>query len=640
MPVTDTCTKILLLEDDLADRQLLEDTLKREGFAFQLTHAQTEQEFCTALSRAQFDLVISDFALPSYNGAAALAAAQRIQPATPFIFVSGTIGEERAVECLKSGATDYVLKDRLRRLPQVIKRALRDSQARAQYLKMEKQANIQTTALEAAANGIIITDKNGRILFANQAFCTLTGYSAEEVYGRTTSFLKSGRHDDLFFSALWRTINAGRIWRGEITNRRKDGTLFHEEMTITPVRASGPDITHFVAVKQDITRRKELEEQLHQAQKMEAMGQLAGGVAHDFNNLLMVITGNLELVLHGTDRLSDESRHCLQQVGSAAERAASLIRQLLTFSRKQVIQFHPFNLNQAVANLTRMLGRIIGEDIVLNCTYTDNLPQVYADIGMIEQVLLNLIINARDAMPQGGTLSLATGAASFDAHHVETHPQTRPGDFVWISLTDTGTGIKPEHMSRIFEPFFTTKQVGKGTGLGLASAYGIVKQHQGWMEVVSTPGRGTSFKIFLPVHQAGPAKPAPARHDRLASAGGTERILLVEDDSDVRMYARYVLEKAGYKICDVVDGVEALKVWKANAGAFDLLLTDIVMPGGLNGRQLAEQLKVEHPGLKVVLMSGYSSEIAGKNQPYSHFLQKPCTMEMLTETVRNCLDAP
>jgi PAS domain S-box-containing protein len=629
-------TQILLLEDNLQDQQLLEATLKRDGFVFQITHAKTEEEFCRALKMVKFDLVISDFALPSYNGVTALAACKEIQPHTPFIFVSGTIGEERAVESLKSGATDYVLKDRLSRLGSAIKRALRESNDRTEYLKVEKQVRIQASALEAAANGIIITDKAGKILFANQAFYDMTGYLTEEVMGRTTRFLKSDRHDDAFFQGMWATISGGQIWRGEIINRRKDGTLFHEEMAITPIWGDGQVISHYVAIKQDVTKRKQLEEQLHQAQKMEAMGQLAGGVAHDFNNLLMVICGNTDLVLNSGDQLGEESRQCLQQVNVATERAASLIRQLLTFSRKQVIQFQPLDINQAIANLTKMLNRIIGENIVLKCAYADNLPFIHADIGMIEQVFVNLIINARDAMPEGGSLSITTGTASFDEDHVEMHPEARPGEFVWVTVADTGTGILPEHMSRIFEPFFTTKQVGKGTGLGLASVYGILKQHQGWIEATSTPGKGTTFKTFLPAYHDNIKEPVQTPKKR--SAGGCERILLVEDDSDVRMFVRYVLEKSGYQICDAVDGVEALKVWKENAAQFDILLSDIVMPGGLNGRQLAEELKRECPELKVILMSGYSSEIAGKNQPYSHFLQKPCSMEALTETVRKCLD--
>ena len=500
------------------------------------------------------------------------------------------------------------------------------------------QAHIQSSALEAVANSVILTDTAGKILFANKAFCAMTGYAPEEILGKTPSFLKSGKHDDAFFARLWNTILAGRVWQGELVNRRKNGMLYHEEMTVTPIRETNGEITHFIAVKEDITQRNKLKEQLHHMQKMEAIGQLAGGVAHDFNNLLTVIHGNTQLVLMDDCQLNAENRQCLQQVTDAAERAANLTRQLLAFGRKQAVQFQPLSLNQIIGNFTKLLRRVIGEQITMQCSYAEDLPLVNADIGMIEQILINLIVNARDAMPEGGSIAVTTEAIQVDAAYVETHPEAQPGEFVCIAVSDTGTGIHPDYLPRIFEPFFTTKEAGKGTGLGLATVYGVVKQHQGWIEVFSQLGSGTTFKVFLPAGIAGKPEVLPPPKKAMP-AGGREKILLVEDDADVRMVARDVLEGSGYQIWEASNGLEALNIWKDNAPQVDMLLTDIIMPGGLNGRELADRLRKERPRLKVILMSGYSHERLGKTQSPSHILTKPFSLEQLTETVRTCLDS-
>jgi PAS domain S-box-containing protein len=628
---------ILLLEDNLRDRQLLEKTLINEGLVCQITHAKSKEEFQAALEQAKYDLIISDFTLPAYSGIAALTASRELQPDTPFIFVAGTIGEEQVVESLKSGATDYVLKNRLNRLGPAVRRALREAQERKKRQRAEEQVHVQSSALEAVANGIMLTDAAGKILFGNRAFCAMTGYALEEILGKTPSFLNSGKHDADFFRALWNTILTGRVWQGELINRRKDGTLYNEEMTITPIQRSNEEISHFIAVKQDITKQKQRKEQLHQARKMEAIGQLAGGIAHDFNNLLTVIHGNVQLVLTDESQLKEENRQCLKQVADATERAADLTRQLLAFGRKQVVQFQPLNLNHVISNFTKMLKRVIGEHIALQCCCAEDLPAVNADVGMIEQVLLNLIVNARDAMPQGGSIVIITEAVSIDASHAETQPEAQTGEFVCIAVGDTGTGIYPEYLPRIFEPFFTTKEAGKGTGFGLATVYGIVKQHRGWIEVSSELGKGTTFKIFLPA-TASVAAIKSTPQTKAIPAGGREKILLVEDDADVRMVTRGVLEGSGYQIWEAANGLEALNVWKTNASQIDLLLTDVIMPGGLNGWELADRLSGERPGLKVILMSGYNADLPGKIQPHSHILPKPFSLESLTETVRICLD--
>ena len=270
--------------------------------------------------------------------------------------------------------------------------------------------------------------------------------------GKTPDFLNSGRHDAVFSAELWETILAGRVWQGEIINRRKDGTLYNEEMTITPIREADGEIDHFIAIKKDITQHLRLNEQLHQMQKMEAIGLLAGGVAHDFNNLLTVIHGNAQFVLTDENRLNEESRRCLQQITDATERAANLTRQLLAFGRKQNIEFQPLNLNHVIDNFTKMLKRVIGEHVVLQYDYAENLPPINADVGMIEQILINLIVNARDAMPGGGSISITTESVVIDAAYVNSHPEAHSGNFVCFTVSDTGTGIYPEYLPRIFEP--------------------------------------------------------------------------------------------------------------------------------------------------------------------------------------------
>jgi two-component system, cell cycle sensor histidine kinase and response regulator CckA len=392
----------------------------------------------------------------------------------------------------------------------------------------------------------------------------------------------------------------------------------------------------------DITERKALEEQLRQSQKMDAVGQLAGGVAHDFNNMLAVIRGNAELLLMDEGQHTAETREGLQHVVEASERAANLTRQLLAFSRKQVLQPQPLVLNEVIANLTKMLNRIIGENIDLQCHYAATLPHVQADTGMMEQVILNLVVNARDAMPEGGRMRVATEQLRLDDAHARVNPEARAGEFACLLVSDTGTGIAPEILSRIFEPFFTTKEVGKGTGLGLATVYGIVKQHEGWIEVSSQLGEGSTFKVFLPAIST-PARLAAAADAEAEIRGGTETILLVEDDHAVRMTTRRVLESKGYAIQEATSAREALEVWQNHATEIALLLTDIIMPEQMTGRDLAERLWGQRPGLKVIFMSGYSAEVLGKNTDYiqrtnSRFLQKPCSSRVLLETVRQCLD--
>jgi PAS domain S-box-containing protein len=386
-------------------------------------------------------------------------------------------------------------------------------------------------------------------------------------------------------------------------------------------------------------KRRRMEEQFRQSQKMEAFGQLAGGVAHDFNNILAVIMGYTSLLLENED-IEAGAKDEMRQVYAAGERAANLTRQLLTFSRKREMEAHPLDLNAVIANMIKMLGRIIGEDIKLQCNYASNLPTVQADEGMMEQVLMNLAVNARDAMAGGGQLIIDTRRAVIDAAAVQRNPQARAGEFVCVSVRDTGCGMTPEIQARIFEPFFTTKGVGKGTGLGLATVYGIVQQHQGWQEVESQVGAGTVFKVFLPASTRAEAAAERAVAETKAR-GGSETILLVEDELALRTLARLVLQRHGYRVLEAGTGAEALAVWEQHDGKVDLLLTDMVMPEGMTGRELAKQLQTQRPELKVIYTSGYSLDAEGtafRLRQTQAFLQKPYNPQKMIKLVRETLD--
>jgi signal transduction histidine kinase len=378
-------------------------------------------------------------------------------------------------------------------------------------------------------------------------------------------------------------------------------------------------------------------EELAQAKKMEAVGQLAGGIAHDFNNLLTVIQGHCELLLLNASAADSGLTDSTKEIQAAARRAANLTRQLLAFSRRQPMNKQTLDLNEVVFGTSRMLQRLIGDNIVLHTRLLPGGAWVEGDSAMIEQVVTNLAVNARDAMPGGGELWIGLDGVTFDETAGRRHPAARPGSFVCLSLRDTGRGIAADHLSHIFEPFFTTKEVGMGPGLGLATAHGIIEQHHGWIEVESLPGEGATFRVHLARLPVGATLPAGLR-DTPRAGGGGESILIAEDEPAVRTLTARILEAQGYRVQAAPSGVAALELWRQQAGAFDLLLTDMIMPGGVSGAQLAEQLRIERPGLRVIYMSGYSGGTEGGGAG-ANFLQKPFDSAHLAKAVRTCLDS-
>lgn len=899
--------RILHLEDDPDFVSLVSSMLRNDGLHADLIPAKNFDEFHSALRDRSFDLILADYSLPSCNGLQALQLVRELDTNTPFVLISGTIGEQAAIECLRCGATDYVLKNKIERLVPAVRRAIQEAEERAERRRIEteliRREKYFRALTEHSLDILTILSRDCLFLYNSPSLKPVLGYEPKEVVGRKA--LDLVHPDDLAATqgAFQRAIdNPGTIVTHEFRCRRKDGSWCQLEivgqnrlddpemagivlnsrdvsdrkraeaevresekqyrlvfegsptpMWITDVEtlrflqvndaalqqygysreefltlSSGDirtpserdryikyiqdvvkkhpelsvgraglwhhrkkngddidveikwsrvsfkgrdallimahdvterkraaealekseaslaaaqriahlgsweldlkDLSHLDAnelqwsdetfrifgyqpgevhvtnalffnavhpddrqrvtkavaealrkcgsydiehriilpngegryvrergevvadsagrpirmrgIVMDITERRQLGEQLRQSQKMEAIGQLAGGVAHDFNNILTVIHGHASLLL--VDKtISKGAVRSAQQIAQAAERAAGLTRQLLTFSRRQVMQPRRLDLNEVVSNMTMMLGRILGEDIALQLNYWPAPAFIQADASMVEQVLLNLVVNARDAMPKGGQLVVKITVTHVGQQHDEYNAENRAGEYVCLNVTDTGCGIDPENLRHIFEPFFTTKEVGKGTGLGLATVYGIVDQHKGWIEVDSEPGKGSSFRVYLPeggdaaAQKDSKARPATVR-------GGDETILVVEDEVAVRELVCSILGGHGYKILEAETGVKALELWQRNKKRIDLLLTDLVMPDHINGRELAEKLRAERPRLKVIFTSGYSADVVGKDfvlQRGATYLQKPYDPQKLALTVRDCLDA-
>lgn len=501
------------------------------------------------------------------------------------------------------------------------------------------EAQLRAT-FENAAIGIALVNPDGRPAKCNPALVRMLGYSEAELCGM--SFSEFTHPEDVEMDVqLFQSLLRGEHDHYEIEKRyiRKDGHIILGRLKVSLVKQPDNTSPPAIGMIEDITEQRKLEDQFRQSQKMEAFGQLAGGVAHDFNNILAVIQLQAGLLKSGPN-LSPEELNFAEDIGKAAERGANLTRQLLLFSRKQTLQPRNLELKQLVANITRMLERTLGEHVQLQFKFSEEPLRIHADPGMIDQILLNLSVNARDAMPKGGGIIIETSAAEFDEASATQTPQARAGRFVCLSVTDSGCGIPPEVLPRIFEPFFTTKEVGKGTGLGLATVFGIVQQHGGWINVYSEVGRGTTFRVYLP-RLASTSDTKFLRRSRGPIRGGTETILLVEDEPTLRATAVTTLSRLGYRVLEASSGNDALEVWKQHRDEIRLLLTDLVMPGGMTGRELAAQLLQQNPKLKVVYSSGYSAEIVGKDfspKENVNFLTKPYEAEKLAQTIRNSLD--
>jgi two-component system cell cycle sensor histidine kinase/response regulator CckA len=763
--------RLLMIEDSEDDAFLLVRELERGGYDLTFERVQTAADLHAALDRHDWDVITCDHRMPQFTGTQALALVRELQLDVPFIFVSGTIGEDAAIAAMKAGASDYVMKGNLKRLIPAIQRELREAEARkaareAEVTLLDSEERLRAV-LASALDAVVTISATGVVTGWSAPAETMFGWSRTEVLGRTLSelvippryrnaharglahFHATGEgpilqqrieinalHRDGHefpvevsvtpfrlagtweFSAFVRDLTTRKhteaalresetsyatlvehapvgIYRStpggrflsvnpalvhilgfdtadqvlqlnmardvyadpaerqrllardfadreyddvEATWKRRDGRPLMVQLTTRAVRNAAHEIEHYDTFVRDVTEQRQLEAQLALSQKLEGIGRLAGGVAHDFNNMLTVIQSYCDLILEDLDPAAP-LREDIGQIRQAATASSNLTRQLLAFSRKQVLEPKVINLNTIVANTEKLLTRAIGEDIHLVTRLAPDLGLVKVDPGQIEQVIMNLAVNARDAMPAGGRLTIETANAEIDEDYLRGHGVALPGRYVMLAVSDTGIGMDARTQARIFEPFFTTKEPGKGTGLGLATVYGIVKQSGGFVWVYSEPGYGTSFKTYLPLAEAA-VEEAVVATPTLRAPRGTETVLVAEDMPTVRSVTRNMLERQGYTVLEAPDGEAALRLAAEYPGAIDLLLTDVVMPRS-GGRQLADRLVQVRPDVRVLYMSGYADDAIvhhGILEAGIAYLQKPFTLETLARKVRDTLD--
>ncbi|HLK41409.1 MAG TPA: response regulator [Polyangiaceae bacterium] len=637
----DTPLRVLVVDDSETDAKLIALELRRSLGNVRVRRVDDLSSVRNALQKETWDVVTCDWSMPRASALGVLELVREAGLDVPFIIISGTVSEETAVAAMRAGAHDYVLKDKLTRLVPSVERELRESKVREAHRQSENRLRASEERyrriVETTSEGVWTVDRDLKTTFMNARMLALTDCDASDIEGTEVgAFVEEG----------WRTVvrdilrgTGALAQRQDIKLRRQDGGRRWVRIESTPVFDERGQFEGALAMVRDETDRRGLEERLSQAQKMEAIGRLAGGVAHDFNNLLTVVLSCASLVL-ATAQPDDPIVPTVDEIRRAGERAAELTRQLLAFSRQQILQPRILRLDQVVLGSQTMLRRLLGEDVVLELATHRSLSPVRADPGQIEQVLLNLVVNARDAMPNGGKVTIETADVILDSETAAQQQDAHPGEYVRLAVTDTGTGMDSHTQIRIFDPFFTTKEVGKGTGLGLSTVYGIVKQSGGHVTVLSERGKGSTFSVYLPQADGGDegasSAPPPAR---LAS-GGSETVLLVEDEDVVRKVVCEILRRSGYKVIEAPGAAEALAKIDAGDVTVDLLLTDVVMPR-MNGRELAEKVVGVRPATRVLFMSGYTADTVVRNGVLAEgvaFVQKPITPDTLLAKVRDVLD--
>ena len=635
--------RVLLVGNKEEDFFLIREILERSGkaLATELDHAHSLEEARFMLGERTYGLVLLQYDAENAAAAQMLSIALHDGASVPFILLTENADETAVAQIIGAGIWDSLEKSDLNgaNLVRTIRSTLVLHSMQQGQQASEESLRKLSRAVEQSADAIMITDRDGVIEYVNPAFESLSGYANGEAIGKTPRILKSGEQSPSVYHDMWQTILAGNSYCSILVNRKKNGQLYYVEESISPVRDSAGEITHFIANARDLTGRMRLEAQLSQAQKMDAVGRLAGGVAHDFNNLLTIITSYSELALDSVQRGSNLDNK-LHEIISAARRAAQLTRQLLAFSRKQTQSLRVLELNPAIAVITKTLNRLIGEDIELNFIAGDGLGPVRADPVQLEQILMNLAANARDAMPQGGHLTIETSQVCLDEEYVHyKHAMIPRGSYSLITVTDDGCGISSEDMPHIFEPFYTAKALGEGTGLGLATVYGIVKQNKGFVWVYSEVRKGTIFKIYLPCVADALHPTQTLRPDLAESVQGSETILLVEDEEAVRRATAEFLRLQGYTVIEARDGLQALAIAKSDGGTIDLVVTDVVMPN-MSGGQLALELQSISPPTKVLFVSGYAGKTVIDHRVTdleTNFLQKPFTLGQFSAKIRQAL---
>ncbi len=622
---------ILYVEDDRDAREHLIRFLQHRVGT--LITAENGAAGLEAFVSRRPQIVITDIQMPEMDGLILAQEIHKLDAAVPIIVVTAFEQTDYLLRAIDIGLDKYVAKPVN---PNRLHASLLEC---ADRLRAEKQLRLAAAVFDSSQEAVVITDAADIIVSVNRAFTDVTGYTAAEAIGNNPAvLLASGKQDKVFQDAMWNEIQTRGCWHGEIWNKRKNGQIYPEWRSITTLTDAHGCVTHYIGIFSDISERKHMEEQLRQSQKMEAVGELAGGIAHDFNNILMVIIGYCDMLKM---KLENDVSQLLDidQISKAANRAAVLTSGLLTFSRKQIMNPKNTDLNRIISDAGKFLRRIIGEDIRLTTTFKEKVLTVCVDGGQIAQMLMNLATNARDAMEKGGMLALETSLLELDESFVQTHGYGSPGWYARITVSDTGRGMDEKTRLKIFEPFFTTKDAGKGTGLGMAIVYGIIKQHNGYINVYSEPGNGTTFRIYLPViagEMVSDREIAVQAHPKT----GTETILVAEDDPAVRELEASILGKFGYEVILAEDGRDAVEKFAENQAKIRLILMDMIMPNK-NGKQAYDDIRLLQPDIKVIFVSGYSTDIVrsrGEIDEGADLIMKPVNASELLNAVRNTLD--
>lgn len=630
---------LLHLEDSRNDAELVEHLIRREWPECRFLRAGTRAEYEAALEKGEFNLILSDYTLPDFNGLSALELAQQRCPDKPFIFLSGTIGEERAIEALKRGATDYVLKDRPNRIVPAIRQALALHDEMTQRLRSEERVREQAMLLAKARDAICATDFERRVTYWNASTERLFGWSIVEALGRDLRDLLFQGEATAYNEACLQLQAVGE-WRGELRPRTKSGETLIVESHWTLVGLGGGGMQHVLLINTDVTEKKKLEAQFLRAQRLDSIGTLAGGIAHDLNNVfnpILIAAGLLR-----DEPISPSARALAEAIEAGAQHGAALIRQLLAFARGADgvhVELQPHRL---VSNLNQMLQPTLPSNIHLAVNCAEGLWRVRGDATQLNQVLLNLCVNARDALSRGGRITIFADNFTMDEAFANTVLEGRPGPYVRLTVTDTGTGIPPDVIEKIFDPFFTTKGVGKGTGLGLSTVRGIVKGHGGCLQVESEVGRGTTFRLYLPaLLECAPRPTVPAGPPTQRRA--TERILVIDDDDAVRNILRLLLENAGYRVLSAANGPEGLTTFRRHQADISLVITDMMMPE-MDGPEVIEALRKISPELKIIAISGLMdanrSRINRLAGPPIECLAKPITSKDLFAAIDRAIKTP
>lgn len=621
-------TQILHLDDSMRDAMLVADLLDANGVFCEISHVLSREPFEQALAQRGHDLILCDFNLPDFDGLAALELARTRRPDVPVIIVSGAIEAEEAVKCLKAGATDYLLKQRLERLPSAVHRALEENHALKQRKQAAEHIRRQARLIDQATDAIFVCDQGMALTFWNPAATKLYGHTQAEIRGNSVLRMIFREPEERISAILQEVLRVGQ-WHGETRQKNKEGRalVVFSQLTLLTDAHGAPD--GILAVNHDLTEAKALEQQLLRSQRQEALGALAGGIAHDLNNALAPI-------MMGVDLLKAKypgAPGVVDLFDSSVRRAAAMIRQLLTFAKGSEGERSPIQINYLLQEMGAIVECTFPKNITIMVEREKNLPPVLADSTQLHQVLLNLCVNARDAMPSGGRLTLATKKVEISSVHPGMPPNARVGLFVALQVYDTGTGISAEIRDRIFDPFFSTKSPDKGTGLGLSTVMGIIKGHDGFLEVSSAPGQGTTFTVFLPADTS-TAEPELSAQKRMPFYGQGETILFVDDETTVREIAREVLERMNFRVVLARDGLEAM-LWLADHPSAHAVITDLHMPNQ-DGLSFVGMLRKVLPEIPIIVSSGRLEDETEKRfraLGVTSFLDKPCDEYQLAEAL-------